>query len=245
MKKHLLLSLIMLIAISFSAQGQIYTTDVPYHMAFDSSYVVGQGVIDSFDIGSKQGYVSGQFVLCHNATLTFKGNQSSSGPSFYLYPGSTLILQDSYFYPTIYMMEMSTVDAKGGNQNVICRREGTATLTDTANVNWIKDSTYTGMSFTFSTWPNGISPCPIVAPQGVDDLTVLEANVYMQNRSLNYSLNNEQAAHFLLYDVHGRNLLRKEIANVGQIDLSHLAGGIYIVHIEQKGKLRKQKIFLD
>lgn len=245
MKKIVLLFILVTSVCATNLNAQVYTTNVPFHMPFDSSYVVGQGMVDSFDIGSQQGYVSGQFVLCSNATFTFIGNQSSSGPSFYLYPGAKLILKDSYFYPTVYMMQGSELDAQGGSQNLSCYREMGVTLTDTANVLWLKDSIYTGMNFTFSSWPNASSPCSISPPQSVNNLTMAQVNVFVKNNSLNYAIKENGAAQLVLFSMHGRELLKTNVQYNGSLDLSHLPNGIYIVRIQQKDKMRIQKIILD
>lgn len=246
MKKSILFTLIAFCCLS-NLHAQTFSNDVPFHTPFDSSYVVGQGMVDSLDISQHfQGYNTGQFVLCHNSVFTFKGNQSSSSPTFYLFPGATLILKDTYFYPTVYMSDMSVLDADSGNQNLICYRESSSILMDTSNVLWLKDSTLPGaMTFTFGNWPNASSPCTISPPQGVNDLSPLEAKIFMQGSILNYGLKEAGRAHLSLFDLYGKKLQAQSVKGYGRLDLSNLASGIYIVTIEQKGRVRNQKILLN
>ncbi len=244
MKKIFILITIVLVT-SSTVYSQTVTVDVDFNMLFDSSYVVGQGMVDSFDINQNfQAYNTGQFVLCDNSTFTFKGNQSSSAPSFYLYSGATLILKDALFYPKIYMKNGSIVNAQLGNQNIICYRESTTTLQDTSNVNWLTDSVVTQLDFTFSTWPNASAPCN-VSPQSLNSYAKLDLNLFMNNSIMNYSFYNDITTDVLLYNVQGRLLLKKKILGSGQLDLSHYASGIYIVHFIQNGKIAKRKIVLD
>ena len=244
MKKIFTLFFLSFELLSASIQAQIYTTDVPVSAAFDSTYIVAFSITDSIDINNHPGYMQGQFLLCGNSTFIFKGNQSSSMPSFYLQPGSTLILKDSYFYPTVYMSGNSHLDALGGNQNINCYRDSLATLADTANVLWLKDSIYSQMNFSFTNWPNAASPCSL-SPNSIRQLNAFRAYLTVQQGHLFYTLSSEKQTSLSVFDLQGRKLITNIISARGQIDLGHYASGIYIVHLQQGNEVVQQKILLD
>jgi hypothetical protein len=158
--------------------------------------------------------------------------------------GATLILEDSYFYPRIYMSPTSVLDAKGGSQNLIVYREMTASLIDTANCLWLSDSIYTQMNITFNTWPSGNSPCSL-APTAVQDINMLSGFINVSKGELIYKMNEFGLFDCTFFDMQGRALIRKQISNQGSINIAQMASGIYIVNIRKGNKILTQKVLLN
>ena len=244
MKNRILLTIIVILFGSVPCNAQLFGIDIPVSTQFDSTYVLGQGMTDTFDISTRmQGFSQGQFYLCNNATLYFKGNQSSTMPDFFLTAGSKLVLLDSYLYPTVHMQGNCELDAQGGNQNITLHRDSSGLLTDTANVNWLSHNVYGGVGYTYNNWPNSSDPCSL-SPSASGDYDKLKAKIHVQNNLLIYELIHLKKATLEIYGMSGKLLLSQSISANGKINMSELASGFYMIVLHDKGLSFRQKVFI-
>ncbi len=245
MKKYFYLLTLLSLLSALPANAQTYSVIVPTSSTFDSTYIVGQGMTDTFDINQHlMSYGHGQFLLCSNATLVFKGSFSSTTPAFFLSDGASLILKDAYFYPAIYMQPNATLDAQGGNQQLRIYRVANTSLTDTANANFVFDSLYTNISFDFSAWPNASDPCSL-SPTSVKMVDAIDVRFIQDSRSWQYRLKSAESATFCLYNLAGQRLFTQKIHGQGSIALSHFMPGLYIATIQQGAKQVVWKCVVD
>ncbi len=240
--KYILL-IVSIVFCNVNSQAQVYTANVPTSTLGDSTYVVTLP-LDSMNISQHPAYTVGQFVVCANNTFIFKGNQSSSAPTFYLEPGAKLYLKDTYFYPSIIMSSFSELHAENGSQNIQIHRMTNCSLFDTSNANILNDSNFTSVNITYNGWPSNLSPC--VSPSAIKNNSITTSNINMYYNSFSKLLSISTSSiinGYRILDITGKLISTNKLTSNNTIDCSSLHAGLYIIQLHtNKGSIVHKQI---
>jgi hypothetical protein len=211
--------------------------------SFDSTYVIQTGTTDSFHVGNHPGaggYSNAEIIVCDNATLKYNYQLgTSSPPTFYLGHNAKVIFYQA-FMARFFMKSGATLDGQNNfvTAEFICK-ESNCTVWGASAMFY--DSTYTAVNYTFTGWPNSVSPCnaaTALTPSFTTTKYLLYPNP-AQNNLYIYTPNlTSQEYQAFIYDAYGSLLTNQNTTSFNSqmiLPINALSKGTYYLKLYCKG----------